>query len=154
MTTPVSVMIIEDHHMLADALASALRMTGVETGVVYASGIDGLDDVVAVVRRRRTRLVLLDWTSGRHLSGAELVPWSAGAAVVLLTGSAAGRARPVSRAGAQGIVAKPAWRRSSARSSASCGRTASWSCGADLDRRGGAKAIDAQRLAPFMLLTT
>jgi two-component system nitrate/nitrite response regulator NarL len=152
------VLIIEDHEMLAEALASALRVTGAETGVVRARCPD---DVVDAVRRHRPRLVLLDLDLGLpDLSGDVLVSClvDSGAAVVLLTGcrdrATLGRCLA---AGADGIVSKEAGLAALLdvvgrvlRGDSLPGRDEREALIAEAREQ---RALDAQRLAPFMQLT-
>jgi DNA-binding NarL/FixJ family response regulator len=104
---PVEVLIVEDHRMLADGLASVLRRAGVEAAVLYPAS---RDEVVDAVRRLRPRIVLLDLDLGRPgLDGESLVAGivRSESTVLLLTGCrdrhTLGRCLD---AGARGLVSK------------------------------------------------
>lgn len=106
-TQPVAVLIVEDHHLLADGLESALRRAGVHAVVAYPAT---REDVTAAADRLRPRVVLLDLDLGlTGVDSADLVRSLVDArmTVVLLTGSRdrclLGRCLD---AGARGIASK------------------------------------------------
>jgi DNA-binding NarL/FixJ family response regulator len=152
------VLIVEDHEMLAEALASALRVTGADTHVVRAATAD---DVVDAVTGHRPRLVLLDLDLGlADLTGDLLVPSlvDAGATVILLTGcrdrTTLGRCL---EAGAVGVVSKEAGLTVLIDA---VDRVLRGEPLPDRDEREAMiaearerRAADAQRLAPFLQLT-
>ena len=85
--TGIDVLIVEDHHLLADGLASAFCRAGLTARVLYPHG--GAD-VLARVRELRPSLVLLDVDLGMPDGDADAaVPGIVDAAVdvALLTGS-------------------------------------------------------------------
>jgi DNA-binding NarL/FixJ family response regulator len=155
---PVSVLIVEDHHMVAEGLASALRRAGADAGVVYPSD---RDDVLDAVGRQRPHVVLLDLDLGLpELSGEALVPAlvRSDVAVILLTGTrnraALGRCL---EAGARGVVHKEEGLsavievvRSALRGELLTGRDEREALIAEARQQ---EALDARRLAPFALLT-
>ena len=107
MTPPVSVLLVEDHELLAQTLQVALVSEGVSTELAALTSAQG---VLAVVEQVRPSLVLLDLELGEQFGeGAALVrPMVAlGAAVLVVTG-VTDRARVAAAvaAGAVGYVAK------------------------------------------------
>ena len=103
----MSVLIVEDHHMLADGLAAALDRAGMETRVVYPSS---RENVLEALREHNPQVVLLDLDLGLPDGGGlSLVRVLVGAdvTVIVLTGSRdryeLGRCV---EAGASGIISK------------------------------------------------
>jgi len=105
--TVVRLVIVDDHELLANVLAMALRHDGLD--VETASGPTA-DAVVATVRRRAPALVLLDLDLGPPLgSGLDLIcPMIAvGGKVVMMTAvEEAARLGACLAVGAVGIVSK------------------------------------------------
>ena len=106
---PVSVLIVEDHELLAGTMSMALRQQGFS---VHAVAGPTCDDVVQAARRLAPVLVLLDLELGPALgSGLDLVGplVDAGGRVVMVTG-VTDRARlgACVEAGAAGVVSKGA----------------------------------------------
>jgi DNA-binding NarL/FixJ family response regulator len=103
---PVDVMVVEDHELLAQSLALALRGRGLD--VLIAPSLKA-DHVAELVRDRGPRLVLLDLDLGVHGSSIPLIGrcLDAGARVLMLT-AVTDRARLATciEAGAVGVVAK------------------------------------------------
>lgn len=79
-------MIVDDHEVLSQSLAVALRAAGIEATVATDLRREGL---LAEVSSDRPDLILLDLDLGAHGSGNDLIEAlaGAGAAVVLLTAS-------------------------------------------------------------------
>jgi DNA-binding NarL/FixJ family response regulator len=103
---PVDVVVVEDHELLAQSLALALRGRGLD--VMISSGLTA-DPVIDLVRVHRPRLVLLDLDLGDHGPSVPLIGRCVheGARVLMLT-AVTDRARLASciEAGAVGVVAK------------------------------------------------
>jgi DNA-binding NarL/FixJ family response regulator len=81
------VLIVDDHGLLAEALALSLRAEGSDAEAIVPASVDA---VLAAVEQHRPRLVLLDVDLGfGDTTGVELVPSlrALGAAVLVLTGS-------------------------------------------------------------------
>jgi DNA-binding NarL/FixJ family response regulator len=107
MTVPVPVVIVDDHALIAGALAVALCAEGVSASVMAPEVVTGRLDEPAPPGG----LVLLDLDLGDGRDGAELVPRlrRAGWRVLLVTGSADEvRVAMAVAAGAVGRVAKSA----------------------------------------------
>jgi DNA-binding NarL/FixJ family response regulator len=107
--TAFRLVIVDDHELLATALALSLRLVGLD--VDTAAGPTA-EDVVATVRRRAPALVLLDLDLGPPLgSGLDLIQplIAAGGRVVMMT-AVDDRARlgACIEVGAAGIVSKKA----------------------------------------------
>lgn len=107
MTTAVSVLLVEDHELLAETLQVALVSEGVSTEVVE---LISAQDVLALVELLRPRLVLLDLELGKAIGdGAALVRpiMSLGSAVLVVTGvTDMTRVAVAVESGAVGYVAK------------------------------------------------
>jgi two-component system, NarL family, nitrate/nitrite response regulator NarL len=103
---PVDVLVVEDHELLAQSVAYALRDRGLH--VVISPSLTP-DPVSQLVRDRQPRLVLLDLDFGDHGSSVPLIGRcvEAGARVLMLT-AVTDRARLATciEAGAVGVVAK------------------------------------------------
>jgi DNA-binding NarL/FixJ family response regulator len=154
----VRVLIIEDHQMLAEALASALCGVGIAAAAVRPSSGD---DVVRALRHLRPRLVLLDLDLGSpDVRGMDLITGltASGVEVVVLTGC---QDRAVHGAclerGALGVIRKDAGltclieaTRRALLGEELPGRDDRESLIAEVRVR---RALDAQRLGPFMRLT-
>lgn len=106
MTDATRILLVEDHELLSEGVALALRASGYE---VTVSSETSLDDVVALASRVQPRLVLLDLQLGDMGSGCDLVgPLRArGAEVLMLTGvTEPAELGACIEAGAVGVVAK------------------------------------------------
>jgi DNA-binding NarL/FixJ family response regulator len=103
---PVDVVVVEDHELLAQSLALALRGRGLD--VVISPALTA-DPVLELVRDHRPRLVLLDLDLGEHGPSVPLISRCVdeGARVLMLT-AVTDRARLAAciEAGAVGVVAK------------------------------------------------
>jgi DNA-binding NarL/FixJ family response regulator len=103
---PVDVVIVEDHELLAQSLALALRARDLH--VVISPAVTA-DPVITLVRDHRPRLVLLDLDLGEHGPSVPLISRCVdeGARVLMLT-AVTDRARLAAciEAGAVGVVAK------------------------------------------------
>ena len=106
-STVVRLVIVDDHELLANVLAMALRHYGLD--VETAAG-PSAEAVVATVRRRAPALVLLDLDLGPPLgSGLDLISpmIAAGGKVVMVTAvEESARLRACLAVGAVGIVSK------------------------------------------------
>ncbi len=107
MTSPVSVLLVEDHELLAQTLQVALASAGVATEVVALTSAQA---VLTVVERLRPTLVLLDLELGEPIGdGAALVPpiVALGSSVLVVTGvTDLTRVAAAVEAGAVGYIAK------------------------------------------------
>ena len=83
---PPRVLIVDDQHLLADALRVSLRLAGVEPVVVP---VTDCDDLLELVTTDPPELVLLDLDLGAVGNGADLVApcVAAGARVLVLSGT-------------------------------------------------------------------
>jgi DNA-binding NarL/FixJ family response regulator len=106
-TAEPSILIVDDHELLAQTLALALRGRGHQADVVV---VDAVDAIVATVRERKPDLVLLDLELGKELGpSTPLIPAlrETGAVVLVLTGVTDRVALAETlEAGAVGVVAK------------------------------------------------
>jgi len=106
-TAKPSILIVDDHELLAQTLALALRGRGHEADVVV---VESVDTIVKEVRARKPELVLLDLELGKELGpSTPLIPAlrETGAVVLVLTGITDRTALAETlEAGAVGVVAK------------------------------------------------
>lgn len=105
-SSPVDVLIVEDHELLAQSLTYALRAEGL---AVATSADLAPETLMARVTAARPQLVLLDYDLGEHGTSLPLIAQcrASGSHVVMLTGvSDRSVLASCVEAGAQGVISK------------------------------------------------
>lgn len=106
MTEAARILIVEDHELLSEGVALALRASGYDVTVSSEKSLDG---IVTLASKVRPKLVLLDLQLGDMGSGCDLVgPLRAGGAEVLMLTGVTDPAElgACIEAGAAGVVGK------------------------------------------------